>query len=108
MDQTETVFRYLTEKFPGIRAANITENVFIGPQIHKLFRDKQFNQTVSCNKRARNDFRLLATNFRGNNKADNYSECVENLLFSLTEIRLQYVSTYPFSTFSPGYFSGRL
>jgi hypothetical protein len=29
-------------------------------------------------------------------------------LFSLTEIRLQYVSTYPFSTFSPGYFSGRL
>jgi hypothetical protein len=43
MDQTGTVFRYLTEKFPGIRAAYIKEGVFIGPQIHKLFRDKQFN-----------------------------------------------------------------
>jgi hypothetical protein len=72
MDQTGTVFRYLTEKFPGIRAANINEGVFIGPEIHKLFRDKQFNRTVNCNeKTARNDFQLLATNFQGNNKDDN-------------------------------------
>ena len=42
-DQTGTAFRYLTEKLPGIRAANIKEGVFIGPQICKLFRDKQFN-----------------------------------------------------------------
>jgi hypothetical protein len=43
MDQTDTVFRYLTEKFPGIRAVNIKEGVLSGPQIGKLFRDKQFN-----------------------------------------------------------------
>jgi hypothetical protein len=43
MDQAGTVLRYLTEKCPGIRAANIKEGVFIGPQIRKLFRDKQFN-----------------------------------------------------------------
>ena len=59
MDQTEKVFRYLTEKIPGIRAANIKEGVIISPQIPKLFRDKQFNRTVSCNeKRAWNDFQL--------------------------------------------------
>jgi hypothetical protein len=75
MDQTGTVFRYLTEKFPENRVANNKEGVFIGPQIHKLFREKQFNQTVSCNKKVWNDF-------RGNNKADNYNECVENLLLS--------------------------
>jgi len=40
MDQTGTVFRYLTEKFPGNKAANIREGVFIGPQINRLFRDK--------------------------------------------------------------------
>jgi len=83
MDETETVFRYLTEKFAGIRAANIKEGVIIGPQIPKPFRDKQFNRTVRCNeKRAWNDFQLLATNFRGNNKADNHNEHVENQLLS--------------------------
>jgi hypothetical protein len=83
MDQTGTVFRYLTEKSPGIRAANITEGVFISLRIRKLFRDKQLNRTVSCNeKKAWNDFQLLATNFRGNNNADNYNEHVEHLLLS--------------------------
>lgn len=72
MDQTGTVFRYLTEKFPEIRATNITEDVFISLRIRKLFRDKQFNQTVNCNeKRALNDFQLLATYFRGNNLTEN-------------------------------------
>ena len=31
MDQIMTAFTYLTEKFPGIRATNIKEGVFIGP-----------------------------------------------------------------------------
>jgi hypothetical protein len=71
-DQTGTVFRYLKEKFPEIRATNITEGVFISLRIRKLFRDKQFNQTLNCNeKRAVNDFQLLATYFRGNNMAEN-------------------------------------
>lgn len=57
--------------------------VFIGPHIHKLFRDKQFNQILKGNKkRVWNGWWLLATNFLGNNKADNSNELVENLLFS--------------------------
>jgi hypothetical protein len=70
MDQTG--FRYLAEKLPGISAAKIKEGVFIGPQIRKRFRDEQFDHILSGNKkRAWNDFRLVATNFLGNNKADN-------------------------------------
>jgi hypothetical protein len=41
MDQTRLGSRYLTEKLPGICAAKM-EGVFIGPQMHQFFRDKQF------------------------------------------------------------------
>jgi hypothetical protein len=87
MDQTRPAFRYLAEKFPEIRTAKIKEGVFIGPQIRKLFRDEQFDHILSGNeKRAWNDFRLVATNFLGNNKAGNYKELVENLLLSYEEL----------------------
>lgn len=57
--------------------------VFIIPQIHKLFRDKQFNQILRGKEKwAWNGWWLLATNILGNNMADNSSELVENLLFS--------------------------
>jgi hypothetical protein len=87
MDQTGPAFRYLAEKFPGISAAKIKEGVFIGPQIRKLFRDEQFDHILSGNeKRAWSDIRLVATNFLGNNKADNYKELVENVLLSYEEL----------------------
>jgi hypothetical protein len=79
MGQTGPAF----QKFPGISAVKVKDGVFIGPQIRKLFRDKQFHRILSCNgKRAWYDFWLLATNFMGNNKADNYNKRVENVLSS--------------------------
>jgi hypothetical protein len=87
MDQTGPAFRYLAEKFPGISAAKINKGVFIGNQIRKLFTDEKFDHILSRNeKRACNNFRLVATNFLGNNKADNYKELVEYLLFSYEEL----------------------
>lgn len=41
MDQTELAFCYLAEKFPGINAAKFKEDVFMGPQIHRLFSGEQ-------------------------------------------------------------------
>jgi hypothetical protein len=87
MDQTRSAFRYLAEKFPGISAAKIKDGVFIGPQIRKLFRDEQFDHILIGNeKRAWNDFRLVATNFLGNNKADNYKEFDEGVFLSYEEL----------------------
>jgi hypothetical protein len=87
IDQTGPAFRYLAKKVAGINAAKINEGVFIGPQICKLFRDEQFDHIVGGNeKRAWDDFRLVATNFLGNNKADNYKELVEDLLLSYEEL----------------------
>jgi hypothetical protein len=74
MDQTWPTFVYLAEKFPGISAAKIKEGVFVGPQTRRLSRKERFDRILRCNeKRAWNDFRVLATNFMGNNKADNYN-----------------------------------
>jgi hypothetical protein len=87
MDQTGPAFRYLAEKFPRISAAIIKESVFIGPQIRKLFRDEHFYHIISGNeKRAWNDYGVVASNFLGNNKADNYQELVEDLLLSYEEL----------------------
>ena len=61
----------------------IKEGAFISPQIRQLFRDEQFNCILSGNKNtALDDFWLVAANFLGNNKANNYKELVENMLLS--------------------------
>ena len=78
---------YLVEKFPGINAAKIKECVFIGPQMHQLLRDEQFDHISSGNEKSVwNDFGLIVTRFLGNNKADNYREHVENLLLSYQKL----------------------
>jgi hypothetical protein len=75
------------EQFPEISAAKIKEGVFIGLQMHQLFRDEQFDRIPSGNeKRAWNSFGLVVTRFLGSNKADNYREHVENLLLSYQKL----------------------
>jgi hypothetical protein len=46
-DQIEQAFRYVAHKFPGISAAKIKEDVFVVPQIRKLFRDEQLDRILS-------------------------------------------------------------
>jgi hypothetical protein len=87
LDQRGPAFRHLAEQFPEIRAANIKEGVFIGPQFRQLFGDEQFDRIRSGNEnRAWNDFLIVATNFLGNNKAETYKELVENLLLSYQKL----------------------
>jgi hypothetical protein len=87
IDQTGSAFRYFTEKFPGISAAKTKEGVFTGPQLCKILRHKQFDQILICNeKRARNDFWLLAAYFLGSSKADNHKELVEIILLSFPKL----------------------
>jgi hypothetical protein len=59
MDQTGPAFRYLDEKFTGISPRKIKEGVFIGPQIHKFFRDKQFDHILSATRRGRGMISVL-------------------------------------------------
>jgi hypothetical protein len=85
--QTGLGFVYLAEKFPGMSAAKFKEGVFIGPQMHQLFRDEQFYRIPSGNEnRVLSDFELVVTRFLGNIKADNYKEHVEHLLLSYQKL----------------------
>jgi hypothetical protein len=43
MDRIESVFKHLAENFPGLSETKIKEGVFVGLQIHKLFRGVIFN-----------------------------------------------------------------
>jgi hypothetical protein len=86
MDQRRPAFRFLAEKFPGISAAK-SRRLFSSVLRSASSSEMNSSTTFSGNeKRAWNDFRLVATNFLGNNKADNYKELVENLLLSCEEL----------------------
>ncbi|CAK8697066.1 unnamed protein product [Clavelina lepadiformis] len=81
MDKAGTGFMYLGKKFPRMSEAKIKEGVFIGPQIRHLLEDGAFDQVLfSKEKIAWEAFKLLATKFLGNKRADNYTELVSNLI----------------------------
>ena len=81
IDKTQAAFKYLRGKFPRLSEAKIKEGVFVGPQIRELLRDDAFDHALrGKEKTAWKAFQLVAINFLGNNKADNYRLLVENLL----------------------------
>ncbi|XP_061419594.1 uncharacterized protein LOC133349820 isoform X1 [Lethenteron reissneri] len=78
IDKTQAAFKYIREKFPRLSEAKIKEGVFVGPQIRELLRDDAVDSALrGKEKTAWKAFQLVATDFRGNNKADNYRELVE-------------------------------
>jgi hypothetical protein len=103
-----SAFRHFTEKFPGISAAKTKEGVFIGPQMCKLLRHKQFDQILICNERRTwIDFWLLAAYFLGSSKADNHKELVEIMLVSFPKLGFS-MFIADFSLSSPGRLSRNL
>jgi len=81
MDQTGSVFKYLAEKFPQLSDEKIKEGVFVGPQIHKLFRDDMFNNLLQGDeKKAWDLFCLVSANFLRNIRAEIYKELIEDML----------------------------
>jgi hypothetical protein len=73
----------LCEKFPRLNTEKIKVDVFIGPQIHHLFRDPQFDLILSDDEKADwNAFQHVATGFLGNVKAINFRELLEDLITS--------------------------
>jgi hypothetical protein len=81
MDRTGLAFKYLAEKFPRLSKAKIKEWVFLGPQIHKFFRDDIFNSLLQGDeKKSWDAFRLVLTNLLKNIRAENYKELNEDML----------------------------
>ena len=40
-------FKYLCKKFPGLSEAKLKEAIFVGPDIHKLMKDKEFETSMT-------------------------------------------------------------
>ena len=81
MDKTGSGFMHFSRKFPRMTEDIIKEGVFIGSQIRQLLKDSEFDQALfGKEKLARQVFKLVATKFLGNTKADNYMELISNLL----------------------------
>ncbi|KAI6647494.1 Receptor-type tyrosine-protein phosphatase epsilon-like [Oopsacas minuta] len=72
---------HLVGKFPKLSEAKIKEGVFVGPHIRQVFRDPDFEKTLSeLEMSAWNSFKWVCENFLGNKKSSNYREGVETLL----------------------------
>ena len=88
MDRTSLAFRHLHEKFSRLSEAKIKEGFLLGPQIRELFKDDRFNNLQGGARQAWNAFRLMSTNIRGNVRAENYMELIEDMLMQCHELPL--------------------
>jgi hypothetical protein len=68
-------------KISKIRDAKSKEGIFVGPRITQLFEDKDFITKLNSTERiAWKVFHDFFRNFRGNEKAENCSEVVQELI----------------------------
>lgn len=87
MNKNGAAFQYLRQKFPRLSDAKVKEGIFVGPQIRNLFKDDNFDSVLEGKeKKAWDDFRLVAKNFLGNKRSDNYAELIENMLSSFQKL----------------------
>jgi len=83
MNQEQTAFTYLREKFPRLSEAKLKEGIFIGPQIRDLIKDEYFDKLLQGDEKAAWDsFKFIVKVFVGNRRAQSYEELVNNLLQS--------------------------
>ena len=81
LDKDGGCFAYLCHAFPGLTIEKLKAGIFDGPQLCKLIRDPEFENSMNeVELEAWKAFVLVVKNFLGNNKARNYAELVANML----------------------------
>lgn len=87
LNKEGSCFEYIAHKLPGITMEKLKAGIFDGPQIRQLMNDPLFipsmNEIESC---AWSSFVLVAKNFLGNKKADNYAQLVEDMLLHFNKL----------------------
>jgi hypothetical protein len=83
MDKESERFAYVRQKFPKKSDAKIKEGIFVGPRIKQLFENHDISTKLNATeRRARKAFENVWRTFLGNEKADNYSDIVQELISS--------------------------
>ena len=72
----------MKEKFGSYKSdVKLTAGIFICPEIQKLFAHKNFPKHLNTKElEAWNTLKLVAENFLGNHRAENYIKIVENMI----------------------------
>jgi len=81
-------FRGVRQIFPKISEAKMIKGISVGPQITQLLKDQDFNTKLNlAERRAWKAFeKSVCRNFLGNEKAENYSEIVHELVLSYSSL----------------------
>jgi hypothetical protein len=78
MDNESEGFPYLRQKFHKIGEAQMKEGIFDGPQIKQLFEGHGFSTKLNATeRRAWEAFENVCRNILGNNRAENYSDIMQ-------------------------------
>ena len=80
-------FQHLSTVFPGLSAAKLKEDIFVGPQIREVLKDTDFEELLNLQKlRAWEAFKSVCSGFLGNTRVLDYQACIEKLLKSYEDM----------------------
>jgi hypothetical protein len=83
MDKESEGFAYLRKQFPKLSEAKKKEGIFVAPPIKQLFEDHDFSTELNATeRRSREALENVCSTFLGNEKAENYSDIVQELISS--------------------------
>lgn len=87
LDKNGKCFQSLLKIFPSLSDAKIKEGVFNGPDIRKVMKSTEFENTMTkYEKAAWVDFKNVVKEFLGNKKNENYEAVVEKMLKSFEKL----------------------
>jgi len=97
MDKESEGSGYVLPEFPKVSEAKKEAGIFVGLQITQLFEDQDFSRKLdSTERRAWKASENVCRNFLGNEKAENYSEIVQELisLYNNISSRLHFLNSH--------------
>lgn len=81
LKKNSSCYAYLITKFPAITDAKLKEEIFDGPQIRTMLKDKVFVATMNIEEKvAWLSFKEVVENFLGNDMNENYEDLVADML----------------------------
>jgi hypothetical protein len=101
-------FAYLRQKYPRTSEAKMKEGIFVDAKIKQLFEDHDFIIKFNVTERRhRKAFETVCRKYLDNEKAENYSEIVQELIspYSATGVTCHHVIETSFSSFPCALFS---
>lgn len=87
LDKNGECFNHIRNAFPNLSDAKVTEGIFVGPDIRKLMKDKEFLITMKPDeKNAWLSFQSVCKNFLGNNRDQNFKTIVSTMLANFKKL----------------------